>query len=358
MASSEGNASDPVTPASVPPDAAATSSPAPGVHPVIREVLQDPHRQDLFQLLRRLDAIDVDAPRIGWAPRAGRERVRIGQPADLSFAPSTVQRTWMGDDGRLHVHQRAFGMLGPNGPLPLHLTEYIRDRSRNQRDHTLQSFLDVFHHRMASLFYRAWATCQATVSRDRPAEDRFSAFAAALVGLADESLLDRDSLDDDARRFHAGRLSCRASNAAGLEMILGDVLGVPARIVEFAGEWVELPERSWCRIGRDPEGATLGSAVLGRRVNDPQHAFRIRLGPLSHSELLGFLPIGGEFVGLRDWVRTYAERAYAWDVQMIVRAEEVPRTRLGESSWLGWTTWVHTDPPTRDDDRLVFSGEA
>lgn len=69
---------------------------------------------------------------------------------------------------------RFFGMLGPNGPLPLHLTEYARSRSIHAGDQTLVRFLDIFHHRFMALFYRAWAQAQPTVSLDRPGEDRFS----------------------------------------------------------------------------------------------------------------------------------------------------------------------------------------
>src|SRR6478609_2460492 len=65
------------------------------------------------------------------------------------------------------------GMFGPQGPLPLHLTEYARDRIINSADPTFARFLDIFHHRMLSLVYRAWADAQPTVQFDRPESDRF-----------------------------------------------------------------------------------------------------------------------------------------------------------------------------------------
>ena len=76
-----------------------------------------------------------------------------------------------------------FGLLGPNGPLPLHLTEYARDRLRNSDDPTMARFLDLFHHRMLLFFYRAWAAGQPTVSRDRPGEDRFETYIGSLPAL-------------------------------------------------------------------------------------------------------------------------------------------------------------------------------
>ena len=68
---------------------------------------------------------------------------------------------------------RLFGLFGPNGPLPIHLTEYARERLQHGGDATLCRFLDVFHHRFLALFYKAWAQAQPHVNRDRPAQDRF-----------------------------------------------------------------------------------------------------------------------------------------------------------------------------------------
>ena len=52
------------------------------------------------------------------------------------------------------VRVLSLGLFGPNGPLPLHITEYVRDRIRNQNDPTLVAFADIFHHRILSLFVR------------------------------------------------------------------------------------------------------------------------------------------------------------------------------------------------------------
>ncbi len=110
------------------------------------------------------------------------------------------------------------GLFGPNAPLPLHLTEYAIDRRRNAKDGTLGAFADIFHHRMLSLFYRAWADSQPTVQFDRPDEDRFRLYIGALVGMATPHLDARDALPDQYKRFFAGRLVPQARNAEGLSV--------------------------------------------------------------------------------------------------------------------------------------------
>ena len=83
---------------------------------------------------------------------AGDDPVRFGQLPSLAFAPSTIAQFVPASDGRPpRLLELFFGLLGPNGPLPLHLTDYARERMTRWHDPTLVRFLDVFHHRMLSL---------------------------------------------------------------------------------------------------------------------------------------------------------------------------------------------------------------
>ena len=112
------------------------------------------------------------------------EPVRLGQAADLAFAPAPLATFDPGQGGsRPRLQVRLFGLLGPNGPMPLHLTEYVRDRLRNASDPTAARFLDLLNHRFLALFYRAWAQAQPHVNRDRPDRDRFAGYIGSFVGI-------------------------------------------------------------------------------------------------------------------------------------------------------------------------------
>ena len=153
-----------------------------------------PYSFDFFQALRRIDAINSERPRLGEATRLADEPVRVGQLPSLIFAPSTLADFQPASEGRAaRLSTYFFGLFGPSGALPLHLTEYARDRVRNADDLTFVRFVDLFHHRMLSLYYRAWAQAQPTVGFDRPSADRFSAFIASLFGLGMSTLRDRDA---------------------------------------------------------------------------------------------------------------------------------------------------------------------
>jgi type VI secretion system protein ImpH len=303
------------------------------------ELAAAPYRYDFYQTLRRLECLHEDKPRWGRALRPIDEPVRLGQEPDLSFAPAPLAsfEAHGGKTPRLQV--RLFGLFGPNGPLPIHLTEYARERLQHAGDPTLSRFLDIFHHRFLALFYRAWAQAQPAVNRDRPRDDRFTTYVGAFLGISPAAFRDRDTLPDLAKFFHVGALIRQVRNPEGLVHILEHFFRVPVRIEEFVGHWMSLSVGE--RSALSSEGALLGSgAVLGGRVWDRQHKFRIHLGPLTLRQYTSFLPGGEPLRKLVDWVRMYLCFELDWDVRLLLEPGEVPSLILGGGQRLGWTTWL------------------
>ena len=187
----------------------------------IEDLAAAPHRFDFNRVMREIEALHSDRPRFGRSIRPSEDKLRLGQEASVEFAPAMLA-DWAAGEGnradRLLVH--FFGLFGPDGPLPLHLTEYARDRLRNERDPTFQRFADLFHHRALSLMYRAWADVRPTVSFDRPASDRFATYVGALAGLGMQTLRDRDAMPDLTKLHFAGLLANQTRHADGLAAIL------------------------------------------------------------------------------------------------------------------------------------------
>ena len=175
----------------------------------LQQSLQEkPYKFNFYQALRQIECKHPDAPRLGQSLKPVDDPVRLAQQPSMAFAPSTIASFESAEAGRPpRLETFFFGLFGPNGPMPLHFTEYARDRLHNADDPTLCRFSDIFHHRMLSLFYRAWADAQPTVSYDRPHEDRFSHYVGATMGLGMPSLRRRDEMPDNAKLYHAGILS-------------------------------------------------------------------------------------------------------------------------------------------------------
>jgi type VI secretion system protein ImpH len=324
---------------------------------VLRRLEAEPFSFDFFAALRQLECAYPDKPRIGQSQRPQDDAVRFGQHPSLAFEPSMIASFAPDKDGaapRLEVN--FFGLMGANGPLPVHLTEYVRDRVRNSNDPTLARFLDIFHHRLVSLFYRAWASAQPAVSLDRPDADRFSDYVGSVIGIGMDSLQKRDAAPDFAKLHYAGRLSAQTRNAEGLAAILSDFFQLPVTVQEFVGHWMQLPEDGVCRLRSGPDAEVLGmTTVLGKKVWNCQHKFRIVIGPVGFSQFEHMLPGGDSVDRLIAWVRNYAGLAFNWDVNLILKKDEVPSLKLGRQSKLGWTTWLSSRPPKHDDNQLKIN---
>ena len=161
----------------------------------LRDLEREPFRHDFFQTLAAHRVPVRGQAAAGHAPRSRpTSRCDLGRTCRWR---SHRRRSLRSSRARAveppRLTQRFFGLLGPNGPLPLHLTDYARERVLHHGDPTLARFFDVFHHRMLALFYRAWAQAQPTASLDRPYDDRFADFVGSLIGIGSPLLRRRDA---------------------------------------------------------------------------------------------------------------------------------------------------------------------
>jgi type VI secretion system protein ImpH len=324
----------------------------------LQQLADKPYRFGFYTALRRLEAIYPGRPRLGYSARPRDDMVRIGQQASLAFAPSTLAAFERSETDAHRLQTYFFGMLGPNGALPLHLTEFAYERTQRHRDRTFARFLDLFHHRFATLFYRAWAEGQPTVQFDRPSQDRFGRYVGSLLGIGIDSLRNRDEMPDLTKLHFAGHMSCKTRHASGLQAILQSFLRVPVELEQFVGHWMELPSDCHLKLGGDRTAATLGSAaVLGRRIWDRRQTFRLTLGPLSQEDYVRLLPGGASLRRLEAVVKNYVGLTLRWEVRLVLRREEIPPLRLGRQGKLGWTSWLKPRNPKKHADDLVLHSD-
>ncbi len=320
----------------------------------LEHLLDDLERQpwayDFFALMRRIESLRPDSPRIGKAQRPSQEPLRLSQVAEMDFAPAPIARFDRTGPGTGRLGVRFFGLLGPQGPMPLHLTEYVRERRHQHADPTLSRFLDIFHHRLLSLFYRAWAQAQPAVQMDRPQDDRYGVWLGACFGLG-SGTSGRDSVPDAAKRFQAGLLVCRSRHPEAMRKVLRHYFGVPVALQSHVAHWMPVAQDDRSRLGHaanrpQRRGLGGGGAQLGRTANtgskvfDRQFKFRLDIGPLNLASYESFLPGGRAFVELRDWVGLLAGGDLLWDARLGLTGAEVPPPRLGRTVRLGLTTWL------------------
>jgi type VI secretion system protein ImpH len=338
---------------------------APGLQPFWVRLRAQPWKFGFTALMRRLGALHPEQPRIGMAQRPQQEPFRLGQTAALTFAPREIAEVVLptdvgdgpehglpqaptsgltpragNDPSKPMVRLYGLGLLGPNGPLPLHFTELVRERSENHQDNTLADFLDIFHHRYLTLMYRAWAQSQSAAGLDRADDETFSRYVAQLTG--HDPLEIRDSvLPSHARLAASPHLGREARNPDGLAQTLSRFFAVPVHLQEFVLHWIEIEDEDQTRLGRARASCVLGTgAMAGEVVADRQNKFRLVLGPLNLQQYLRFTPQGKDLPLLTEWVRGFVGYEFAWEVELRLRTDSAPPARLEEKGRLGWSTWL------------------
>ncbi|ARE41178.1 Uncharacterized protein ImpH/VasB [Rhodovulum sp. P5] len=312
-----------------------------------------PESYHILFALRLLEAELQKGRALGRTRLPAQDRVRLGQDPELAFPRTTISGFTPEKDGKpAELRNLFFGFWGPHGPMPLHLTEYARDRAKNHRDKTLVAFTDMITHRMLSLFYRAWADVQPAPGLDRGRGRSFERRVAAIAGVAERRMQDRDAMPDLAKRYFAGLMAQGPKNAEGLTQVLSAFFSAPVAVEEFVGCWLPLePDDRW-QLGE----AALGQrTVVGRRVWSRSSKIRIRIGPLSRAAYERLLPGSAALDRLTALVRNYAGPVLDFDVNLVLRGDEVPAARLGGQTRLGQTSWLGRRHDKGDAGDLILT---
>jgi len=324
--------------------------------PLLERLRAEPWRFGFFALLRRFGARQDVVP-IGTARRPSIEPFRMGQRPMLTFAPSEIAGVSEAR-GRLKVRLSGLGMLGPNGPLPIHITEMARDREEFRRDTTTVDFLDLFHHRFFSMFYRAWASAQASVGLDRRDNERFSFYVANMVGLDVSEINSNSTLPPHARLAASAHTVRESRNPDALSQTLARYFGVPVAIEENIFHWIALTPADCGRMGKPGQNAVMGkAAIMGSVAPDRQGRFRIVMGPLDLESYLRFTPMGEDLPTLVEWVRFFVGHEFEWELKLLVRHDCAPPAVMGGEQRMGWSAWLGHSPAGQPVTGMCFEPE-
>jgi type VI secretion system protein ImpH len=292
---------------------------APDGPEIERLLREEPYGFEFFQAVRLLGLLFPEKQPVGRFASLRNEVVRFGVNSDYTFPASQIARMEWPKDAPPLMRVNFMGLTGPMGLLPLYYSALVRDRVR-ARDTALGDFLDIFNHRAISLFYQAWEKYRFTVAYERGDEDRFSRYLLDLVGIGTPGLQRRQPISDEALLFYTGLISPHARSATALRQLLWDYFDVPVEIEQFVGAWHPLEADTQCRFsetGAYSEQLGVG-AVVGDEVWDQQSGVQIRLGPLTLSQYLDFLPDGAAHEPLRVLARFFAGDAIDFEVQLVL----------------------------------------
>lgn len=349
------------TNAEMPADLASDDGPLeiPPRHPLLDSLLAEPRRYSFAQAVRLLHALFPNAPKIGHQGPPDDEAVRLRGTLTLSFASadiSTVTETERPDGSlRYEISTTFLSVYGPNSPLPSYYTEDLIEQEEHGDSQLLCRFLDLFHHRLLSLFFRSWEKYRAVVQYAPTGTDYFSQRFMALLGIHPDGCPPGHAVDPTHLLAYAGLLAQQPRSEAALNGILNDFFDdLPIEIEPCVGQWMAVPDDQRNSLGA--ANCTLAhDFTLGSRVYDRSCTFGIAIGPLSAADFAAFLPPNQKMKQLREIIDLFNTDCLDYEVVLSLDPADVPPLRLSsETALLGWSTWLghRTEPKTEVQFRI------
>lgn len=347
-----GSESWPQNPDVIPPP------PADAFEETIDNLRSSPTEYRFYQAVRLMEAASDPSAAVGHFQEPEKEAARFRVKPSLAFPPSDVLAVDFDESPPIMTTQ-VLALTGPNGALPLVYTDFLEERERS-KDHGPRDFLDIFHHRLLSLFYRSWLKYNLSCNRETGLPFDFSSYLASLIGIGSDRLRQRLEVDDQTLLYFTGLLALQTRSAVSLEHLLADYFGVPVEVEPMSGGWYRLSPDESCRLDEDEgESAALGfGAMVGTEYWDPNSRARIRLGPLPREKYEWFLPGATGHRELSALAEFFSRGEVDFEIQLVLARNYVPGCVLGEAgpgaTQLGWTTWMKTRPDfDRDPDDTI-----
>ncbi len=351
-----------------------TTSMTPDDSPLLQRLLTRGWEFDFFQVIWLLERYGGGRVLVGDRGPVGRESFRFRPDVSLAFPATDVRRIehcsdTASDTSYYQVEVTFMGLYGVSTPLPLHYAvDVLRSGGQSatlpgedaELDATgkpqpagqsmgstpVRDFLDIFHHRLISLFFRSWLKYRYDKSFGMPGRDVITDYLLWLIGCS--PAYDEATLGVKPIRLlrYAGILTQRPRSAVTLEGMLLDYWeDLPIEVQQCGGRWVPISPADQNFTGK--VNSTLGcDLTVGEEIYDLSGAFNVKVGPMDWTTYLSFLPDGPRFAQTRALVKHYCADPMSFTFELRLRAGEIPEMRLlsdGEAGRLGFTSWVRTD---------------
>lgn len=293
---------------------------------LLEKLISQPQQFNFFQAVRLLHSY------LNFTQK----KIFFESDPSLRFPVSAISKIQI--NRRINISVTFPGLFGASGFLPHHYTELLIQRIQ-LKDFALKNFLDIFNHRMISLFYQSHEKYHFYLN-----PKNITHIITCLTGVSKTIFEKNSSLAKENFLFYAAYFSHSKRSAKNLENMLADFFEISVAITPFQGKWISLSPSQWSRLSEKSNSWNqLGrNTVIGQKIWDEQSHFKITLGPLALHQFNNFLPHNIFWCKLIELTRRYISASLTFDIQLILNAGEIPdyqlnsanHTTLGRNLWL------------------------
>ncbi|VAW45396.1 Uncharacterized protein ImpH/VasB [hydrothermal vent metagenome] len=323
---------------------------------------------NFFQLVRSIErkalfhALNSENTQstLGGDGLPNQEALRFKVNNNLAFPGSSVESLKAcldessSPDKRNDVIVNFMGLTGPSGTLPQHYSRLVMTRLK-QRDTALSDFLDLFNHRLISLFYRSWVKYRFAIQYEtylyKQKKDPFTQVIQSLSGQHEKQI-------NSAQLYYSGHFSRLNKSASNLESMLTDFLAIPIKVHTFIGQWIPIGKEDRATLGgaNALKDNRLGYGILpGNKYWDRQSKIEIEIGPLSYLSFQELLPGGERFNEFKKLINSYVPIHLTIDLVFNIFDNVKNSCQLGKGLKLSRNTWVQGKNLNRPSGKVNLS---
>lgn len=296
-------------------------------------LLEEAPQINFFRFCELMELAVPDQPPLGATDSPRNEPVRFRSRGKLGFPNREIDGVEFDPDDASAppaVRTTFLGLYGVDARMP----SYFIDEVAQNRDgaEPLAAFLDLFHHRIVTQYYRVWRKYRYPAGFRRDASDKVSSYLLSLTGLGIGSPAIRNEVDTRTLLSTLGLTGQRTRTAEGLAGVLQHAVPeATITVTEFHPVWVTV---------NDAEPTPLGqNCLLGRGFTDRSNTVHVRITPQTRDAVLGLMPgqpIHDKLMALLRYYLGYEAQA---QLDMEVRPELMPQPALNsKQASLGYTT--------------------
>ena len=327
-------------------------------NPITREQLEkEAQHFNFFKAVHLLEMFDRGrAPGRGLSP--GHDTVRFSVQPGAAFPASDIQSLETAGNGAAPRMQINFmGLIGPKGVLPDWYNTYAR-ACNDKKDYGFTDFLDMFHHRLISLFYLAWKKYRLAENYRPDGSDPVSGILASLAGSSErEKTADPEFFSYARNRliYFCGLLGRTVPTVAAMETVISHAVGAAVHVEQFVERLIRIHKEDRTCLGRR-NSRLKHDALCGSSVRDISAFFRLHIGPLNWERYMAFVPGSRNLNRLRRLIAYLAGIEYEFEICLLIPAAQIPALGLGapaEPPILGRTATLRRPDRTSKKDFTV-----
>jgi type VI secretion system protein ImpH len=289
---------------------------------------QDGTRFSFFPAAYLLHRLSPNATPVGELGPVASEAIRFRHDHRLIFHAGDVSSIRIvernGRPAPVELTAAFLGLTGSVSPLSAAMLEEVLRAEANDEP-ALRAFYDLFHHRLASLFYRAWKKYRFAAGFRVDGDDPYTRRALSFIGIDSAGTVADSGLAPLSQLALAPLLALRVRSGRSLELVLRHALkpitlGAPVWVEPFVVRRVEIADEQRVQLGR--RNTTLASDLtIGESVLDQAGRFRVHVGSVSHETYESLMPGGRHYPFVRNVIAHFSRGHLEAELEVEVSGE-------------------------------------